>query len=167
MNADNKNISIRLRALEPDDIDLLYKWENDETIWKVSNTIAPFSRHILRKYIENSHLDIFETKQLRLMIDNIDEKGKSKTIGAIDLFEFDPLNNRAGIGILIGEKGDRRKGFASEALDKLIQYAFNILHLHQLFCNIGEENTESLSLFQKKGFKITGTKIDWLKSTRG
>ncbi len=160
-------MSIKLRALEPDDIDLLYKWENDETIWKVSNTLAPFSKHILRKYIENAHLDIFEAKQLRLMIDMIDEKGNLNTIGAIDLFEFDPLNNRAGIGILIGEKSERRKGYASEALDKLIQYTFNTLHLHQLFCNIGEENTESLELFKKKGFRITGTKADWLKSKDG
>ncbi|MFO7658228.1 MAG: GNAT family N-acetyltransferase [Bacteroidales bacterium] len=158
---------IFLRALEPEDIDLLYKWENDESVWKVSNTIAPFSKHILRKYLENAHLDIFEAKQLRLIIDVAGEAGKFKPVGAIDLFEFDPFHNRAGIGILIGEAGERRKGYASAALDKTIEYAFVTLHLHQLFCNIGEDNPESLKLFEKKGFKVAGVKKEWLKTKDG
>lgn len=162
------NNQIKIRALEPDDIDLLYKWENDETIWYVSNTFTPFSKHILQKYIENSHLDIFETKQLRLMIDVVaNDKKTVKTIGSVDLFEFDPFHNRAGIGILIGETDERKKGYASVALDKMILYAFEILRLHQLFCNISEDNSESLALFMKKGFEITGTKKQWLKSKDG
>ena len=60
---------IILRALEPTDIDALYKWENDPEIWHVSNTCTPYSKYILEKYIENSHLDIYQVKQLRLMID--------------------------------------------------------------------------------------------------
>jgi diamine N-acetyltransferase len=159
---------ITLRALEPYDIDILYKWENDEDTWKVSNTITPFSKHILAKYIENSHLDLYESKQLRLMIDVADgDNNRAKTIGTVDLFEFDPFHNRAGVGILIGEGSDRKKGYASLVLDKIIHYAFDTLQLHQLFCNISEENIESISLFEKKGFKITGTKKEWLKTKSG
>jgi diamine N-acetyltransferase len=159
---------ILLRAPEPYDIDVLYKWENDEEIWKVSNIITPFSKHILAKYIENSHLDLYESKQLRLMIDVVDgDSGQKKTIGTVDLFEFDPFHNRAGVGILIGEENDRKKGYASMVLEKIILYAFDTLQLHQLFCNISEENKESLTLFEKKGFKITGTKKEWLKTKSG
>ena len=57
-----------LRALEPEDLDFLYELENTELFWEVSNTTSPFSKFVLRHYIENSHRDIFEAKQLRLVI---------------------------------------------------------------------------------------------------
>ncbi|MBN2522436.1 MAG: GNAT family N-acetyltransferase [Bacteroidales bacterium] len=156
---------INLRALEPEDIDLLYKWENDKQVWLISDTITPFSRYILRKYLNNSHLDIYQAKQLRLMIDIFKDK-KWRTVGSIDLFDFNPIHLRAGIGILIGSKSDRNKGIASLALKEIIAYAFSTLNLHQLYCNIQSENTASLNLFQKAGFRIIGTKKEWVKTTR-
>ena len=84
---------IRLRALEPEDLELLYEWENDNSYWAISNTVSPFSRYTLKRYIENSHKTIFETGQLRLMIEHIEDK---ITIGTIDVFEFDPFHKRAG-----------------------------------------------------------------------
>lgn len=155
---------ITLRALEPSDIDLLYKWENDRDNWRVSNTITPYSKHILKKYLENSHLDIYQTKQLRLMIDLKDRNLKSaRTIGTIDLFDFDPYHNRAGVGILIGDKSERKKGYASAALDNLVHYTFHTLQLNQIYCNILTNNKESLKLFQKHGFQLVGEKKNWIK----
>lgn len=151
-----KNISFR--APEPGDIDILYKWENDISIWHLSNTITPFSRHVLEEYILNANQDIYSAKQLRLMIIN----DKKDIVGCIDLFDFDPANMRAGIGILISEDY-RDKGYATEALEMMIDYAFNTLHLHQLFCNITYDNTPSLKLFKKAGFEIIGLKKDWLR----
>jgi len=159
---------IILRALELSDIDLLYNWENDREIWLVSNTIVPYSKHILKKYLDNSHLDIYQTKQLRLMIDlKIENLKNPKTIGTIDLFDFDPFHNRAGVGILIGDKSKRKKGYASKALESLIDYAFHTLQLNQIYCNILTDNKESLSLFQKHGFKIIGEKKEWIKIPGG
>ncbi len=167
-NTDKQGIDIILRALEPEDLELLYNWENDTETWSVSNTITPFSKHILQKFIENSHLDIYQTKQLRLMIEiKTGDKESFKTIGAIDLFDFDPFHNRAGVGILIGEKGERKKGYASLALGELIKYAFYTLQLHQLYCNIAETNKESLVLFEKYGFSVSGKKKEWLKTQNG
>jgi diamine N-acetyltransferase len=155
---------IVLRALEPSDIELLYSWENDLAIWRVSNTITPYSKYILRKYLENSHHDIYQTKQLRLMIDLKYDKGrKTKSIGTVDLFDFDPYHNRAGVGILIADKSERKKGYASRTLKKLINYAFHTLQLHQIYCNILTENKDSLKLFQNHGFKIIGEKKEWIK----
>lgn len=154
---------IVLRALEPDDIDLLYDWENNRDIWRISNTQVPFSKYILQKYIENSHLDIYQTKQLRMMIDLKKNIGK-KTIGCVDLFDFDPIHARAGIGILIAKEEDRSKGYAAKALNEIIKYAFNFLHLHQLYCNITTDNTPSLKLFENAGFQIIGTKKEWIKN---
>lgn len=151
---------IRLRALEPEDLELLYAWENNQSNWLISNTINPFSKYTLKKYIENSHKTIYETGQVRLMIDIIAEK---KTIGTIDVFDFDPFHNRAGLGILIADEAERRKGYASMALICLVNYCFNTLQVHQLYCNILSNNTESMDLFRKLGFCETGIKKEWIK----
>ena len=161
-----EGIITRLRAVEPSDSDLIYKWENDSSIWQMSNTITPFSKHIIDQFVENAQQDIFQTKQLRLMIDKTDVKS-SETIGTIDIFDFDPLNSRAGIGILIAKETDREKGFASDALEVLVNYCFNTLLLHQLFCNISHDNISSINLFKNKGFELVGIKKDWIRTPGG
>jgi diamine N-acetyltransferase len=155
---------IKLRSLEPEDLELLYKWENDDSYWVISNTVAPFSKYILKRYLENSHKNIFETGQLRLMIELVSEK---KTIGTIDLFDFDSFHQRAGIGILIADDAERRKGYASMALKCLIDYCFTTLQLHQLYCNILANNCESMDLFKKQGFVQSGIKKEWVKTSEG
>jgi len=151
---------IRLRALEPNDIDILYNWENDQEVWHLSNTVTPYSRYLLEQYVINSDQDIYTAKQLRLMIDKTDGED-IETIGAIDLFDFDPVNHRAGVGILI-IKNKRKKGYAQEALEILTNYCFSVLQLHQLYCNITVDNKTSLNLFKKQNFEIIGIKKDWL-----
>lgn len=158
----------RLRAIEPSDLDIIYEWENDPANWLVSNTITPFSRHVLSRYIEQAHKDIHEARQLRLMIDLIDNSGVAlKSIGTVDLFDFDPVHERAGVGILIADQENRMRGFAFESLSILIRYAFETLHLHQLYCNISNDNQASLKLFKKLGFLDVGIKRDWLRDGNG
>jgi diamine N-acetyltransferase len=153
---------IELRALEPEDLELLYEWENNDSYWVLSNTITPYSRYILKKYLEDSHKNIYETGQLRLMIDYKPEK---VTIGTIDIFDFDPFNKRAGLGILIADENYRRKGLASMSLTCVIDYCFKTLQLHQLYCNILVNNSESIELFKKHGFVLSGEKKDWIKTS--
>jgi diamine N-acetyltransferase len=158
--------NIKLRAMEPADLDDLYIWENDPENWFVSNTYAPFSRHTIMKFIEEAGRDIYETRQMRLIITLKSRMpGKEESIGAVDLFDFDPHHLRAGLGILIGRKDLRKQGFASEALSILIRYAFNVLRLHQLYCNIAANNATSISLFKKHGFIMAGEKKEWLRSS--
>ncbi|MBI5011000.1 MAG: GNAT family N-acetyltransferase, partial [Bacteroidia bacterium] len=140
---------IRLRALEPEDLELLYNWENNLSYWVVSNTVSPFSKYTLKRYVENSHKSIYEAGQLRLMIDHSNDK---VSIGTIDIFDFDPFHMRAGLGILIASEEYRRKGYATMALTCLIDYCFKTLQLHQLYCNILANNLESIDLFKKLGF---------------
>jgi|OpeIllAssembly_1097287.scaffolds.fasta_scaffold403829_2 diamine N-acetyltransferase len=153
-------LKVSLRALEPDDVGLLYRWENDMSIWHLSNTITPLSKFTLEQYVMDSALDIYASKQLRMMIDLQEETNGIKTIGSIDLFDFEPTHQRAGIGIMILEEF-RGQGLASEALDLLINYAFSTLQMHQVFCNIGPDNSESIRLFESKGFRLVGIKKDW------
>lgn len=150
--------NIYLRALEPEDLEFIYAIENDENIWEVSNTITPYSKFLIRQYLENAHQDIYEAKQLRLAIC---KKENSAAIGLIDLFDFDVRNRRAGVGIIIQNEIDRNSGFGKEALKLVIDYAFEHLQLHQLYANIGTENKASLSLFTTFGFEKIGVKKDW------
>lgn len=155
-----KNKIISLRALEPEDLDFLYDTENNDNFWEVSNTQVPFSKHILKQYLDNSHQDIYEAKQLRLVI--VDSK-KSENVGFIDLFDFNPQHQRAGIGILILSKF-QDKGYASEALKVFIKYAFSQLNLHQIYANIPVDNKKSIQLFEKLNFKNIGIRKDWLQT---
>ena len=159
---------IQLRAMEPSDLDRLYKWENDTTIWSVSGTLAPFSRFVLEQYLASSHQDIYSNKQLRLLIDltvhdeEEDDDADQRSIGCIDLFDFDPKNRKAGVGILIADRADRGKGYATEALTLLVEYGFDVLDLHQIHSNVRVDNENSVALFKKIGFEITGLKQDWI-----
>ena len=132
-----ENELIRLRALEPDDVQVLYKWENDTEVWKVSNTIVPFSKYMLLQFIANQQRDIFETRQLRLIIE-------SKQIY---------------------DKRDQGQGYASQALSSLIRYGFQVLGLNQLYCDIPSHNIRSLALFKSKGFTVVGLKKEWTRTT--
>jgi diamine N-acetyltransferase len=146
-----------LRALEPLDIDFLFDTENNEQFWEISGTQTPYSKHILKKYIENAQQDIYEAKQFRFLIaDSV-----NSPVGLIDLFDFNPQHRRAGIGILILPQF-QNKGYGSEALQLLINYSFNKLNLNQLYANILSDNKASIALFNKLGFAKVGVKKEWI-----
>lgn len=159
-----KGKNLFLRPLEPSDLEILYAWENDHENWKVSQTLTPFSRSILQKYLDDSHLDLFQIRQLRLVIQL--NKG-NKPLGLIDIFDFDPFHQRAAIGILIGEKSDRQKGYAAESLKVLLEYCFSVLVLNQVYCNILESNERSHNLFMNAGFTQNGIKRSWIRTSKG
>ena len=154
-----KGEHVYLRALEPEDLDFIHAIENDETIWEISNTQTPYSRYLIKQYLEQAHKDIYEVKQLRLVISNYE----SESLGMIDIFDFDFKNRRAGIGILIKNISNRKNGYGSEALKLLVDYGFNHLDLHQMYCNILEDNLASIKLFTNQGFKKIGLKEDWIQ----
>ncbi len=154
---------INLRALEPTDLEFLYILENDTSIWEISGTSKPYSKKVLQAYLENAHRDIYEVKQLRLCVS--DKNGAC--IGLIDLFDFDPKNARAGMGIVIAHPEDRNKGIGAEAISLFCEYAFSSLHLHQIYANILEDNVASVGLFEKMGFTPVGTKKEWVRTRDG
>jgi diamine N-acetyltransferase len=94
---------------------------------------------------------------LRLVICDFEEVA----LGMIDVFDFDFKNRRAGVGILIKDSVNRQKGYGKEALQLLTAYCTSQLDLHQLYCNISEENEQSLKLFKNQGFEIIGLKKGW------
>ena len=155
----------RLRALEPQDVDVLYSLENDTALWRVSGTMAPFSRHSLMRFIEEQQYDIYALRQQRLVIE-ADVDGEARAVGAIDLFDFDPQNLRAGVGVVISAEY-RERGYAKDALNILEYYAKVVLHLHQLWCGIGADNNASIRLFQGAGFVECGRRREWMLTSEG
>lgn len=152
-----KGTSVYLRAIEPKDLDFLFEIENDEDLWEVSGTQTPYSKFVLKQYLEQAHLDIYQAKQLRLVIAKIDS---NLPIGLIDLFDFDPQHKRVGMGIVITAE-NQGQGFAKESIELLVNYCFNLLQMHQIYCNILEDNTKSRTLFKQLGFVEIGLKKDW------
>jgi diamine N-acetyltransferase len=161
-----KGDHVILRALELSDVEVLYQWENNMTLWQVSNTLVPFSRHQLEKYVRSAALDLYQTRQLRLIIETTDQASPAQVVGLLDLFDFDPYHNRAGIGIVIHESW-RRQGLAREALLLFLNYAFTTLGLHTIYCNVAASNDNSLHLFKSLGFSRIGVKKEWLRIKNG
>lgn len=157
MNKALCNDAVLLRAPEPEDLDCLYRWENDSNQWVNGSTLVPFSRFTLRQHIEQAGTTIFETKQLRLMVVDV---STNQTVGVIDLFEFEPHHKRAGVGILI-DAAHQQKGYATQALSVLKHYAFAVLQLKQLHAVVSCTNTTSQKLFQHSGFIQAGILQKW------
>lgn len=152
-----KGEQIYLRALEPEDLDLIYQIENNQDNWEVSQTQTPFSKFIISQYLENAHKDIYEVKQLRLLISSYN----NEKLGLIDLFDFDPKNKKIGVGILILE-ASRNKNVATESLGLIVDYAYQHLGVHQIYANILADNTASIKLFKKLNFQSSTVKKDWI-----
>lgn len=134
---------IRLRGVEARDVGVLLGWENDPAVWEVSGTVRPYTREEIEAFIARQQAGFFVCGQLRLMIE-VD----GRLVGAVDLFEYDPATARAGVGILIADPGDRRRGYGLQALESLDEYARE-LGLHELWCKIAHSNEASSALFRR------------------
>lgn len=148
---------VRLRAIEPEDLDLLYRIENDRQLWNVGITNVPYSRYALHSYVANASGDIYVDRQVRLMVEN----AEGTVVGIVDIVNFDPQNLRAEVGIVI-ENSHRRNGYACSTLAQVAQYSLSILHLHQLYVLADVENVASTNLFRKMGYKFVTELDDWL-----
>lgn len=150
-------VEVSLRALEPEDLELIYKVENDTSLWSVGTTNAPYSRFTLSEYITNATGDAFVDRQVRMMICN----AEGKSVGMVDLMNFNAQHRRAEIGIVIFERY-RHQGFGLAAMFRVFRYAHTVLHIHKLYALVGKTNIYSCRLFDGAGFTEEGTLHDWL-----
>jgi diamine N-acetyltransferase len=151
------NPAVRLRAIEPEDLDLLYRIENDVKLWNVGTTNVPYSRYTLHDYVANASYDIYTDRQVRMMVEN----ELHQVVGIADVVNFDPSNCRAEVGLII-LNDFRRQGYGCHTLEAVADYAFQVLHLHQLYAYVDVTNKASLGLFRKMGFKVSANIKDWL-----
>ena len=153
---------LTLRIAEPEEAQQIYRWENDRSLWRVSETSCPTSLFQIEQFLLGNS-DLLANRQLRLMILL---QGQASPIGSIDLFDYDPINSRIGLGILI-EDGYRRQGFATQAIRLCMTYLFENLLVHQVHCMVDETNIESQQLFESLGFQRCGRRKDWIKTPEG
>ena len=158
-----ENDTIRLRAVEPEDLYRLYTWENNPQLWSVGNTRNPYSRFMLRQYIVDSDKDIYENKQLRLMMVCVKT---NKTVGTVDLFDFDIHNSRIALGLFV-DTASQGKGYAKTSLKLVEEYVFDYLKINQLYCHIAETNTASMRMFEQELYEKAGLFKDWIKTVNG
>jgi len=158
-----ENELIKLRAVEPEDLDRLYAWENNPQLWAVGNTRQPYSFYMLKQYILNSDKDIYESHQLRLIIIG---KATGKAVGTVDLFDFDIHNSRIALGLYIDAEF-QGNGFATAALRLTEDYVFNFLKINQLYCHIAETNAASRTMFEKENYEVNGILKNWIKTAEG
>lgn len=148
---------VRLRAMEPEDLQDLYDIENELELCTVGYSNAPYSRYLLHDYIAHSSCDIYADRQLRLMAE--DDEGN--VVGIADLNDFEPRHNRAEMGIVV-RKSRRGEGYAHAMVDKLLHYARTVIHLHQVYVVISEDNQPLIEMFKSMGFKGEKTLEEWL-----
>ena len=157
----NEYPQVHLRAIEPEDLDLLYRIENDQTLWHLGTTNVPYSRYTLHDYVATSSDDIYVDRQVRMIVEN----EASEIVGIADVVSFDPANRRAEVGLIVME-AFRQQGYGSSVLGEIARYALKVLHLHQLYAFIDRRNEASLSLFRKMGYQESSVITDWLYDGR-
>lgn len=159
---DTKTCDIRLRAPEPEDLEVMLAFENDESIWEQGSATGPYSRYQLKRFLQESQNDLFVDRQLRLMV----VTNSGEVAGIVDLCTFDPRHNRAEVGVVI-RKEFRRRGIGRKALLLLEEHSFKLLGIHQLYALVREDNASSLSLFQSCGYTQSGCLKEWYRSGVG
>ena len=154
-----------MRKIEPSDLPFLYQWENDATMWADSDTHNPLSRHDLHQYIENTTGDIYRDGQLRLIIEDsqlstLNSQLSPNIVGCIDLFDFDARNRKAAIGMYIAPEA-RGRGVGKQAVQLLLDYAFNFLHLRMVYAIISVNNVACSRLYEQMDFLPSSSLRAW------
>lgn len=82
-------------------------------------------------------------------------------VGCIELYNYDPVNARTAVGIVVSTDF-RRRGYASAMLAELALFCRQNTTLHQLYADIAALNIPSIRLFERAGYSLCGTFHDWV-----
>lgn len=151
------NDMIKLRAPEPEDVDFMYRLENEHEARRWSDTPGQLSRRALERFVENYDGEIAQTGQLRYIA-----CADSCRVAVVDLFDYDAVNMRAAVGIAVAEE-HRGEGYGSQCLEALAEEARTRLGLYQLYALVSEENVASQKLFLSAGWEETARLAGWLR----
>lgn len=150
-------MNCQLRAVEPQDVDRLYHWENDADNRLTSVNLAPLSRFQLWEYANNYNANPLLSKQLTLIIETDNEP-----VGYVELYDISPRDQRAMCGVYI-DSAHRRKGYATKALELLWDYTISSLGFRMLGAEVAANNLPSADMFLKAGFIQVGLRPRWFR----
>lgn len=154
-----------LRAVEPEDAEVMFSVENDTEVWAYSDNIAHFSMHFLKQYAETYNADPWSQGMLRLIVCERRENMpayESDPLGIVDLYDISLLHRTAKVGIYI-RKDFRKEGVAKHSLYMLKSYVIRRLGLKSLLALVSVSNDAGKRLFTSSGFGKVGMIPQWIK----
>ena len=84
------------------------------------------------------------------------DSAEGKPVGQIELVDIHPLQRRAEMHLLVGEKNVWGRGYGSRAVRRLLGHAFEDLNLRRVFAMADEDNARVIRLFESCGFSREG-----------
>ncbi len=139
---------VRLRAVEPEDLDNAYKWANDREVTRwLTSPRYPVSRKAEQQGIDDAPTNSFGDVRLAI------ETNDGKHIGGINLHRINPEDRKASLGIMIGEKDQWSNGYGTDAIMTLLGFAFDEMNLHRVLLHAFADNERAIGCYQRCGFR--------------
>ncbi|MGN0232950.1 MAG: GNAT family N-acetyltransferase [Bacteroidaceae bacterium] len=154
--------AVILRAIEPEDLEVMSLVENDTRLWDCIDTTVPYSTFLLKEYIRRTSCNFYEDREVRMAIALPD----GLAVGFIDLRDYEPRHLRAEVGIVLMPEY-QHLGLARRALSLLVEYSSRVLHLHQVYAYVQSANHQALRLFKAVGFRQTASLPQWTRCVDG
>jgi RimJ/RimL family protein N-acetyltransferase len=142
---------IELRRHARENYHLYAEWYGDPEIWHLTSWApSPLSRSAVER--------LFEDRELSNTDDSfaIHIRGEDEPIGVISLMNKSEANESAELSVIVGHQDDRHRGYGTEAIDRLLRYAFEELGLNRIGLSVFEFNEEAISAYEKLGFVVEG-----------
>ena len=145
---------VYLRALEKEDLIYIRKWSNDPEIRKLIGEVVSMSQADADKFLERVYSD--NTREWFVIV----VKENDRVIGETGLLRMFPAWRTTDISIIIGEKDAWGKGYGTEAILLLLDYAFRYLNFHRVAIGVVGFNKSAIRFWEKVGFKKEGIQRD-------
>lgn len=147
MTGSNK---IKLKEISEKELPIIFEWINDRETVLHNGPYKPISNFQHKNWFENiqNRNDIF--------IFGIYEIKTDKIVGTCQLHSVNWIHRNAELQIRLGNKDNRGKGYGSEAVRLLLNFAFKDLNLYRIFLNVFQTNTNAIHVYEKAGFKKEG-----------
>jgi RimJ/RimL family protein N-acetyltransferase len=142
---------VYLRPLEPEDADVVHRWFEDTRVQTLMGDPPVSLASRRQRYAEAAKTD--GPDLFRFVICLLDD---DRPIGRVDLFELDRRNGSAAFGITIGEPELWGRGFGTDAVNALVDFAFGQLRLERVWLDTDEHNARAQAAYVKAGFTQEG-----------
>jgi RimJ/RimL family protein N-acetyltransferase len=144
---------VRLRAREPEDEPLLYRWFNDPEVTRHLTIRYPLSHSAERAFIERVSDVGYNNASF-----GVETLSDSRLIGGIGLEHVSPENRSAELGIALGDKTYWNGGYGTDAMRVLCRFGFEQMNLHRIELDVYADNVRAIRVYEKVGFKHEGTR---------
>ena len=142
---------VRLRAREPEDEPLLFRWFNDPEVTENLVIRYPLSHAQERQFIESCSNPGYD--RASFAVEAINE---AKLIGGVDLVNASPENRSASLGIAIGDKEHWDSGYGTDTMITVCRFGFEMMNLRRIELTVYARNERAQHVYEKVGFKVEG-----------